>query len=143
MSLLDSFKKRSNRLADKPSLESTNGYMDVKKSSIAHDLASLGLKNARTIAEAIPKLGSGDPIDDKEFLLENGVAMLQGMPLSSGLSEKISDAFITMLWEDLPHPPPTFAGPTTRYRRHDGGGNSPWDPEMGKAGSPYARNGVI
>lgn len=45
-----------------------------------------------------------------------------------------------MLWNDLPHPSPTQAGPTTRYRRHDGGGNNPHNPEMGKAGTPYARN---
>lgn len=45
-----------------------------------------------------------------------------------------------MLWHDLPHPNPTLAGPTARYRNHDGSGNNPWVPEMGKAGSPYARN---
>jgi hypothetical protein len=45
-----------------------------------------------------------------------------------------------MLWKDLPHPSSTQAGPTARYRRHDGGGNNPHNPEMGKAGSPYSRN---
>ncbi|KAF2440208.1 heme peroxidase [Karstenula rhodostoma CBS 690.94] len=68
--------------------------------------------------------------------------MLQGMPLNSSPSEKISDGFITMLWHDLSHPPLSVAGQTAHYRRHDGGGNSSWDPELGKAGSPYARNGM-
>lgn len=45
-----------------------------------------------------------------------------------------------MLWGDLPHPPATLAGPTTRYRRHDGGNNNPFQPEMGKAGTPYSRS---
>ncbi|KAL5402105.1 hypothetical protein PMIN06_002137 [Paraphaeosphaeria minitans] len=136
MSLFGTIKKKPTRAANGRSPEAASDT----KTSISHDVANLGLKNAKTIVEAIPQLGSGDPIDDKELLLENGVSMLQGMPLNSSLSEKISDGFITMLWRDLPHPPPTVAGPTARYRRHDGGGNSPWDPELGKAGSPYARN---
>lgn len=139
-SLLGSIRKKPTRAADGRSPEDSNGH--AHKTSIGHDLANLGLKNAKTILEAIPQLGSGEPIDDKELLLEHGVSMLQGMPLNSGLSEKISDGFITMLWNDLPHPPPTVAGPAARYRRHDGGGNCPWDPEMGKARSPYARNGI-
>ena len=111
-----------------------------EKTSILHDVTHLGLKNTETIAQALTTLVSGEPIDDKKLLLEHGVSMLQGFPPNSGLSQKISDGFISMLWSDLPHPAPTMAGPASRYRRHDGGGNNPWDPEMGKAGSPYARN---
>jgi hypothetical protein len=141
-SFLGTIRKKPTRAADGRSSEDTNGDANGSKTSIGHDLANLGLKNAKTIVEAIPQLGSGEPIDDKEHLLEHGVSMLQGMPLNSSLSEKISDGFIKMLWHDLPHPPPTVTGPAARYRRHDGGGNSPWDTEMGKAGSPYARNGM-
>jgi len=111
-----------------------------EKTSILHDVAHLGLHNTETIAQAVTTLVSGEPIDDKKGLLEHGVSMLQGFPPNSGLSQTISDGFISMLWSDLPHPALTMAGPASRYRRHDGGGNNPWDPEMGKAGSPYARN---
>lgn len=141
-SLLGTIRKKPTRAADGRSAEAANGHANGAKTSIGHDIANLGLKNAKTILEAIPQLASGEPLDDKELLLEHGVSMLQGMPLNSSLSEKVSDDFITMLWHDLPHPPPTVTGPSARYRRHDGGGNSPWDPEMGKAGSPYARNGM-
>lgn len=116
--------------------DAANGAMNGPKTDVKDDIKHLGLKNIKNVAEAIPQLASGDPLDDKELLLENGVSMLQGLPLDSGLSEMVSDGFITMLWNDLPHPPPTMAGPTSRYRRHDGGGNNPWIPEMGKAGSP-------
>ena len=111
-----------------------------EKTSIAHDLAHLGLKNAKTVAQAITTLASGEPLNDKDLLLEHGVSMLQSLPTNSGLSQTISNDFIGMLWHDLPHPPPTTAGPTARYRQHDGSGNSLWIPEMGKAGSPYCRN---
>lgn len=66
--------------------------------------------------------------------------MLQSLPLNSGLADKVSKDFIKMLWHDLPHPVATITGPTAKYRSHDGSGNNPWAPEMGKAGSPYARN---
>lgn len=122
------------------SLAIANGPVEVEKTGVLHDLVNMGVKNQGTMLQAFSTLASGEPMDDKELLLENGVSMLQSLPPNSGLSEKVSDGFIKMLWHDLPHPPPTFSGPTSRYRRHDGGGNIPWDPEMGKAGSAYVRN---
>lgn len=107
--------------------------------SVIHDVAHLGIKNTETVAQALTSLASGKPLDDKELLLEHGVAMLQSMPLNSGLSQDISSDFVAMLWNDLPHPPPSAAGPTAKYRQHDGSGNNPWNPELGKAGSSYAR----
>jgi hypothetical protein len=112
----------------------------VEKTGVMHDIIHGGFKNAKFLAEALPALASGAPLDDKELLLENGVAMLQKLPPNSGLSSMVSDGFIKMLYGDLPHPSTTIAGPTAVYRRHDGGGNNPWLPEMGKAGTPYSRN---
>jgi hypothetical protein len=120
--------------------EASNGMAISEKTSIVHDLANLGLKNGATMLDAIPQLATGEPVDDKELLLEHGVSMLQEFPSNSGLGTRVADGFISMLWSDLPHPPPALAGPSSRYRRHDGGNNSPWDPEMGKAGSPYSRS---
>jgi hypothetical protein len=116
------------------------GATYTEKTSIFSDLTHLNPKATNTLAHALPALATGAPLDDKELLLENGVSMLQSFPLNSGLSETISDGFISMLWGDLPHPPLVMAGPEGRYRRHDGGGNNPWHPEMGKAGSAYCRN---
>ncbi|KAF2675839.1 heme peroxidase [Lentithecium fluviatile CBS 122367] len=139
-SLIGSIKKKPTKASDGRSAEASSGMANGEKTSVVRDLASLGVKNGATMLDAIPQLASGEPIDDKELLLEHGVAMLQELPLNSGLSAKVSDAFIKMLWHDLPHPPPALAGPSSRYRRHDGGNNSPWDPEMGKAWSPYSRS---
>ena len=110
------------------------------KTSILHDLAHLDLKEAETMAQALTTIVSQKPLNDKELLLENGVSMLQSLPLNSGLSQRISNDFITMLYRDLPHPPLTRAGHPARYREHDGKGNNPWAPEMGKAGSAYSRS---
>lgn len=124
-SLIGSIRRKPTRAADGRS-DVAAGGSNNKKTTLGEDVKHLGLKNAKFVASAITTLASGDPMDDKEFLLENGVAMLQSLPLNSGLSETVSDGFISMLWDDLPHPPPTAAGPTTRYRKHDGSGNNPW-----------------
>ncbi|KAK5167984.1 uncharacterized protein LTR77_006551 [Saxophila tyrrhenica] len=123
----------------KTDLHAAGGVSD-EKTSVFHDLLHLGGTSSRTIVQAFNTLAAGEPLDDKKWLLEHGVAMLQSLPPDSGLSAKVSGAFIKMLWHDLPHPPAALAGPEGRYRRHDGGGNNHWDSEMGKAGMPYCRS---
>jgi hypothetical protein len=111
-----------------------------KNTSIGHDIAHLGFKNVKVVLDGLVSLASGEPMNDKELLLEHGVSMLQTLPANSGLGPAVSNAFISMLYGDLPHPPSSLAGPSTRYRKHDGSGNSIWWPEIGKAGSPYSRS---
>jgi hypothetical protein len=138
--LIETIRRKPSHAPDGKSDKEVNGAANGEKTSLVHDLTHLNLKQTATVAHAITTLASGEPLDDKELLLENGVSMLQTLPPNSGLSKTISDAFIGMLWHDLPHPPPTTAGPTARYRQHDGSGNNPWVPEMGRAGAPYARS---
>ncbi|CAN6664801.1 hypothetical protein TRVA0_036S00738 [Trichomonascus vanleenenianus] len=138
--LIERIKRKPSNSPDGKTDEEAGAAAATKYTSIGHDIRHLNLKQARTVAQAITTLASGEPLDDKDFLLEHGVSMLQTLPPTSGLSKTISDGFIEMLYHDLPHPPPTRAGPTARYRNHDGSGNNPWIPEMGKAGSPYSRS---
>jgi hypothetical protein len=120
--------------------EAAGGQAAEKTTTMLHDLTHLNLKETETIIQAITTLASGKPLNDKELLLEHGVSMLQSLPTNSILSQTASNDFIGMLWHDLPHPPATRAGPTAKYRQHDGSGNNPWIPDMGKAGSPYSRS---
>jgi hypothetical protein len=138
--LFGTIKRKPSRAPDDKTDEEAAGVASTKKTSLLHDLTHMNVKEAETLLQALKTLSSGKPLNDKEDLLEHGVAMLQTLPPNSGLSETVSNDFIGMLWHDLPHPPPTMAGPAARYRRHDGGNNNPWIPEMGKAGSPYSRN---
>jgi len=139
-SIVGTIRKKPTKAADGRSGEQASGMADTSKTSALSDVTHLGLKNTKFLGTALTSLASGEPMDDKDLLLENGVAMLQGLPPNSGLGEKIANGFISMLWNDLPHPASTLAGPTSRYRRHDGGANNPWNPEMGKAGAPYSRS---
>jgi len=116
------------------------GHVNSEKTGIFHDLMHLGYKDGGTLVQAFKTLASGEPLDDKQLLLEHGVNMLQTLPSNSGLGSEVANGFIKMLYHDLPHPPGTIAGPEARYRRHDGGNNNPWNPEMGKAHSPYSRS---
>lgn len=138
--LMSAIRRKPERAPDGKSDQEAAGEVRMKRTSIGHDLTHLKPKQATTVAHAITTLASGKPLDDKDLLLEKGVSMLQTLPPNSGLSSSISDRFITMLWNDLPHPATTTAGITGRYRQHDGSGNNPWIPEMGKAGSPYSRS---
>lgn len=136
---------------------------EPKETTLLHDLTHLKGKDARTLLHALKTLTSGEPLDDRELLLEQGVEMLQTLPSNSGLSHSVSDAFMSvsdfepvarkrfsqrltavpstlqMLWKDLPHPPLSSVEPKSRYRAADGSGNNPWNPELGKAGSAYCR----
>ncbi|KAG0651112.1 9,12-octadecadienoate 8-hydroperoxide 8R-isomerase [Hyphodiscus hymeniophilus] len=110
-----------------------------KKTSLSHDLTHMGFKNVKLVLDGLVGLAKGEPMNDKDLLLEHGVSMLQSMP-NSTLGPAVSSAFVAMLYNDLPHPPATLAGPSGRYRKNDGSGNNIWWPEMGKAGSSYSRS---
>ncbi|KAI7311033.1 linoleate diol synthase [Hortaea werneckii] len=138
--LVDKITQKPSTAPDHKTDGQANGVADGEQTSILHDLRHLDLKDYRTLGQGLTTIASGEPLDDKELLLEHGVSMLQSLPPNSGLAKQFSDQFITMLYQDLPHPPATLAGPTVRYRRHDGGNNNPWLPEMGKAGTPYSRS---
>jgi len=138
--LFGTIAKKPPTAPDRKSDDEAAATPEVKKTSILHDLLHLDDKEKETILQALTTLAAGKPLDDKELLLEHGVNLLQTTPLDSTLGPDIGNKFISMLYHDLPHPPATLAGPTSKYRRHDGGNNNPWHPEMGKAGSPYSRS---
>ncbi|CAK3899708.1 linoleate diol synthase [Lecanosticta acicola] len=138
--LIGSIRRKPTTAPDRRTDDDAAANAKIEKTSIMHDIVHGSLKEKKFMAQALTTLASGEPMNDKELLLENGVSMLQSLPPTSGLSSTVSDGFIKMLYNDLPHPSASIAGPTARYRRHDGGNNNLWNPEMGKAGTPYARN---
>lgn len=138
--LIGSIRRKPAAAPDRRTDNEAAATAKIEKTGIVHDMVHGSFKEKKFMAQALTTLASGEPMNDKDLLLENGVAMLQSLPPTSGLSSAVSDGFIKMLYNDLPHPSTTIAGPTAKYRRHDGGNNNLWCPEMGKAGTPYARN---
>lgn len=114
-SFIGSIRRKPSTAPDRKSDNEAAAVAKIEKTGVIHDIVHGGAKNARFLAESLPTLASGQPLDDKELLLENGVSMLQSLPPNSGLSEAISDKFITMLYNDLPHPSTTVS----RYAEMD------------------------
>lgn len=54
--------------------------------------------------------------------------------------QEFNDKVITLLYNDLSHPPATFIGNKNAWRSADGSGNNPLLPDLGKSGTPYARS---
>ena len=82
----------------------------------------------------------GKPIDDKQMTMEKMIAVIANLPESSKLRTKMTAKVIDGLWASLQHPPLSYLGDKFRYRQADGSYNNPLNPELGQAGSPYARS---
>ncbi|KAG8731386.1 hypothetical protein FRC11_004322 [Ceratobasidium sp. 423] len=78
-------------------------------------------------------------LDDRKYLLEYVFVALSRLPPGGVIQQKVQDAAITLLYSDLPHPPATNVLPEFRFREPDGGNNNPNLPDLGRAGTPYAR----
>lgn len=145
--MIEEIKQLFSKIAQNPATaidgktdEEAGAAAPAKLSSSTTDILHLPLKHKQTVIKALSTLTSGKPIDDKELLLEKSVNLLQTLPPNSGLEKQLSNGLIDLLYDDLPHPPPSVAGPSSKYRNHDGSGNNIWVPDMGKAGSPYSRS---
>ncbi|CAE6443003.1 unnamed protein product [Rhizoctonia solani] len=79
-------------------------------------------------------------LDDREYLLEYVFVALSRLPPGGNIQKKLQDAIITLLYGDLPHPPVTNVHPDFRFREPDGGNNNLAMPDLGRAGTPYARS---
>ncbi|KAH9932122.1 heme peroxidase [Epithele typhae] len=118
-----------------------------------------------TYAAFIDGALNGDSLDDRKNLFCNMLSILCHLPQGTDVSKKLNDVVITQLYTTIPHPPVTYVGtdypagaeqPPARpaaasgiaatprlpytFRSADGTGNSPDLPNLGKAGTPYARS---
>lgn len=81
-------------------------------------------------------------IDDRKYLYESIIQLAASLPNNSGLREDLSGAFIKTLWSNLQHPPISYLGEEFKYRAADGSNNNIMYPQLGAAGSHYARSVV-
>ncbi|CAG8729471.1 12445_t:CDS:2, partial [Acaulospora colombiana] len=78
-------------------------------------------------------------IDDRKMLLETALTTMSSLP-KSGLADALNQKTIALLYRDLPHPPASFIGNKYAWRQPDGSHNNPHNPDLGKAGTFYARS---
>lgn len=103
------------------------------------DLSHLGIKDVDTLLKVAELGKSGEPWQDKEYLMEHLIQTASALPDGSPLQKTVTDGFLTQLYNDLQHPPISYLGRDYQYRTADGSFNSLVNPSVGKAGTPYAR----
>ncbi|KAF2447352.1 heme peroxidase [Karstenula rhodostoma CBS 690.94] len=103
------------------------------------DLSHLGITDYKTLLEIGLTKATGQPQDDKDYVMEALIRTASDLPDGSKLREKLTGGFLTQLWNDLEHPPLSYLGAQYQYRSADGSFNSLVHPQLGAAGTPYAR----
>ncbi|KAH7359935.1 heme peroxidase [Pyrenochaeta sp. MPI-SDFR-AT-0127] len=103
------------------------------------DMSHLGVENIQTLLEMQKEKLTGAPTDDKTYLMEGLIRTAAELPDGSKTQEAITHKFIEQLWNDLQHPPQSYLGEKYQFRSADGTNNSLVNPQVGAAGTPYAR----
>ncbi|KAG6890061.1 hypothetical protein C0992_003159 [Termitomyces sp. T32_za158] len=79
-------------------------------------------------------------VDDRKGAFTTGLGILARLDPNGDLAKKMNNGLIDMLYNTVPHPPAAYVGPRHSFRRADGGGNNLLNPDLGRAGMPYARS---
>ncbi|KAF7590130.1 hypothetical protein BBP40_003243 [Aspergillus hancockii] len=118
------------------------GDPEILAPTLRDDLKAVGLKagvqDLKVLLDVVKN--KGKPIDDRDLTMEKLIAIVSSLPRNSKARTKLTGVLIDTLWQSLPHPPMTYLGNKYQYRTPDGSFNNPLQPNLGKAGSPYARN---
>jgi hypothetical protein len=72
--------------------------------------------------------------------MERMIQLTSRLPANSKLRVKLTTHQVDSLWSSLQHPPLSYCGAKFMYRQPDGSYNNIMDPNLGRAGSPYARS---
>ncbi|KAI6041268.1 heme peroxidase [Pisolithus marmoratus] len=94
--------------------------------------------NESTISALLDAVNHAGAIDDRKQLLEHILTFMANHP-SGKVQDMLQSFVIKTLYYDLAHPPSTFIGEYA-FRTADGANNNPDQPDMGQAGTPYARS---
>ncbi|ODM23237.1 Psi-producing oxygenase A [Aspergillus cristatus] len=113
---------------------------ESKTTGFAKDLPHLDLDDVKTVVDVVKAGATGEPVDDREYIMERVIQIAAELPSTSRNGKQLTDAFLNQLWNDLEHPPISFIGGDSQYRKADGSGNNPRWPELGAAGAHYARS---
>ncbi|KAI0847017.1 heme peroxidase [Daldinia vernicosa] len=113
----------------------------VQRTGLKNDLKYLSLKDVKTVLDlARSKVKGEQLVDDKTMIMERVIQLVAGLPHSSRLREELTNTFLNELWDTLDHPPLLYVGEKHEYRMADGSWNNPTNPQLGAAGSTYARS---
>jgi len=78
--------------------------------------------------------------DDRKGAFATGLGILALLDPSDDIAKNLNDTVIGTLYNTIPHPPASYLGANYCFRHADGGGNDLTDPDLGRAGTAYARS---
>ncbi|KAJ5320825.1 Psi-producing oxygenase A [Penicillium atrosanguineum] len=111
-----------------------------KTTGIIKDIPHLPIKDLEGLAVMAKSAITGDAVNDREYIMEQVIQVAADLPSTSHIGKELTSAFLKTLWTDLQHPPITSLGRDSLYRKADGSGNNLLWPQIGAAGTPYARS---
>ncbi|KAF5869761.1 putative fatty acid oxygenase protein [Botrytis fragariae] len=123
--------------------ETGDGSYDTKQeqSGLWDDLKALRIKDLETLQMTIKQeIGSSNLADDKTMLMEKLIQLVANLPGTSKTRVKLTEVLVDELWGSLEHPPASMLGDKYNYRQADGSYNNIKFPDIGKAGTAYARS---
>jgi Animal haem peroxidase len=109
------------------------------KPGLLSELKHLNIRNAQTLKDILIGGLKGSHVDDRTYIMERVIALAAELPLDSKSGIGLTNSFLTELWSDLSHPPQSSLGSQFKYRSADGSNNNLLYPQLGAAGTPYAR----
>ncbi|KAM7213392.1 hem peroxidase [Rhypophila decipiens] len=105
------------------------------------DLKTLRLADYKTLKNMLKAKLKGEKLsDDKTMIMERVIQMVANLPSHSKTRVELTNSFLGELWYTLEHPPSMYLGDKFVYRHADGSYNNIMFPQLGAAGSPYARS---
>ncbi|TFK65597.1 linoleate diol synthase [Pluteus cervinus] len=156
LSLSSKFLRRPQQQQQQPqeskeSKESSSSSIASKISGLSKELAipksivelkdqvkkgTFSLDSLSALADA---LRNTDGIDDRKMLLEHAITFVSTLEPGK-FAEEAQQKIIRLFYNDLYHPTGTQIGNQFAFRAADGSGNNIEMPDLGKAGTPYARS---
>ena len=113
---------------------------NAKPTGVLDDLVHLRHGDLRTLVDAAKAALTGDPIDDKTYLMERVLKLASELPANSKAGSVLDNKLVQQLYDSLQHPPTAQLGDEHRYRSADGSFNNIMAPRLGAANSHYARS---
>ncbi|XXH03320.1 hypothetical protein Hte_009718 [Hypoxylon texense] len=113
----------------------------AKRTGLKKDLKYLRMQDVRTVLDLARSKAKGEQVtDDKTMIMERVIQLVAELPHNSRLREELTNTFLNELWSSLDHPPLLYIGEKHEYRMADGSWNNPMNPQLGAAGTTYARS---
>ncbi|KAF9553362.1 heme peroxidase [Agrocybe pediades] len=78
--------------------------------------------------------------DDRKGFFADGLGLLARLDPTTEIAKKLNNTVINTLYNTVPHPPASYLSPEYSFRQADGGYNNLQTPDIGRAGTPYARS---